>query len=100
MKKLRRNRGRTVEGGMRNAEAGSQAGHGLPLDGDDPGRDGGTERESGKGGGVRRGFTAYALQSAQAANGLLSANAAADAGAEHPGRGNAGGDQLPVVKEG
>ena len=84
---------------MRNAEAGSQAGHGLPSVRDDSRRDGGAEREAGKGGGVRRGFTAYALQSAQAANGVLSANAASDAGAEHPGRGNAGGDQLPVVKE-
>ena len=84
---------------MRNAEAGSQAGHGLPSVRDDSRRDGGAEREAGKGGGVRRGFTAYALQSAQAADGVLSANAAPDAGAEHPGRGNAGGDQLPVVKE-
>ena len=84
---------------MRNAEAGSQAGHGLPSVRDDSRRDGRTEREAGKGGGVCRGFAAYALQSAQAADGVLSANAASDAGAEHPGRGNAGRDQLPVVKE-
>ena len=84
---------------MRNAEAGNKAGYGLPSVRDDSWGDGGAEREAGKGGGVRRGFTAYALQSAQAADGILSANAAADAGAEHPGRGNAGGDQLPVVKE-
>ena len=85
---------------MRNAEAGSQAGHGLPSVRDDSRRDGRTEREAGKGGGVRRGFTAYALQSAQAADGVLSANAALDAGAEYSGRGSAGGNQLPVVKEG
>ena len=84
---------------MRNAETGSQAGHGLPPVRDDSRRDGSAEREAGKGGGVRWGFTAYALQSAQAANGVLPANAAPDAGAEYSGRGNAGGDQLPVVKE-
>ena len=84
---------------MRNAETGSQAGHGLPSIRDDSRRDGRAEREAGKGGGVRRGFAAYALQSAQAADGVLSANTAPDAETEYSGRGNAGGDQLPVVKE-
>ena len=84
---------------MRNAETGSQAGHGLPLDGIDPGRDGRTGRQHGKGGGVCRDGEIDALRPVQKPDELFSANAAADAEAEHPGRGYAVGDQLPVVKE-
>ena len=84
---------------MRNAETGSQAGHGLPLDGIDPGRDGRTGCQHGKGGGICRDGEIDALRLVQKPDNVFPANAAADAEAEHPGRGNAGGDQLPVVKE-
>ena len=85
---------------MRNAETGSQAGHGLPLDGIDPGRDGRTGCQHGKGSGICRDGEIDALRPVQKSDELFSANAAADAETEHPGRGYAGGNQLSVVKEG